>query len=54
MPFESMVLTVKRLQFIKYETDKKIQYQLKIGFFQIDQSYPHIMSSPVVLTPYKF
>ena len=49
-----MVLTLKRLLFIQYETDRKKQYQLRLGFLQIDQAYPYIISSPVILTPYKY
>jgi len=25
-----------------------------MGFFQIDQAYPHQLSNPVIITPYKF
>ena len=53
-PYESLVLTFRRLIFIKDETDKKTNYQLKLGFMQIDQAYPHKISNPVVLTPYKY
>ena len=54
IPFESMVLTMRRLIFIKNETDKKMDYQLRIGFLQIDQAYPYVVSNPVILTPNKF
>lgn len=36
------------------ESDKRTKYQLKLGFMQIDQAYPYITSSPVIITPYKF
>lgn len=49
-----MVLTLRRLILVQYETDKKKQYQAKLGFLQIDQSHPYIISSPVILTPHKY
>jgi len=39
---------------IKNETDKRVDYQLKIGFLQIDQAHPYLVSNPVILTPSKF
>jgi hypothetical protein len=54
VPYESIVVTFRRLLFIQYETDKKKQYQAKIGFLQIDQAYPHYMPNPVILTPDKY
>jgi hypothetical protein len=32
----------------------KMQYQFKLGFLQIDQAYPHIISTPVIFTPHKY
>jgi hypothetical protein len=49
-----MVLTLRRLFLVQYETDKKKQYQVKLGFLQIDQAHPYILSSPVILTPHKY
>lgn len=48
------MLTMRRLCCIMDETDKKTQYQLRLGFLQVDQAYPHSLSNPVVLTPSKF
>lgn len=53
-PYESMVITLIRFIFIIDESDKTTKYQLKLGFLQIDQAFPHITSNPVVITPYKF
>jgi len=53
-PYESIVLTLRRIIFIKDETDRLTKYQLKLGFMQIDQMYPYTTSNPVIITPYKF
>lgn len=53
-PYESLVITLKRIIFIKDETENTTIYQLKLGFLQIDQAFPHITSNPVIITPNKF
>jgi hypothetical protein len=45
---------MRRLIMIMDETDQKTKYQLKLGFMQLDQAFPHILSNPVVITPNKF
>jgi hypothetical protein len=37
-PYESFVLLMDRILFIKVDTNKSTQYQLKLGFLQFDQS----------------
>jgi hypothetical protein len=53
-PYESLVVSFRRLIFIMQETDRKTTYQFKLGFLQIDQAYPHTLSNPVIITPNKF
>ena len=53
-PYESFVFTLQNLFLIKKETNKKRDYQIKLGFLQFDQSDPFNLPNPVVITPYKF